>query len=617
MNSLRIARVAFPLPIDRLFDYEIPVKSIHSIQKGSRVAVHFNKKLSIGYVIAICSKSKLPKLNPILSSIDKDPVFSAKALRLAEKIKDYYVCSLGEALEIMLPHALKKHKGLNAIVENKHKKRIANKKGKFTFIEYYNSESKSIFLKAEICKRVKSNKRVILVVPELRMIESLRKWLEEINGIKVGIMHGKLSKKEALNLWGNLSLDLIDIVIGTRSSIFTQINNLDLIIIINDDNYAYKEDQVPYYNTVKVALMRSDIENCNFVLVSQVPSLKTWLLIDKKKALKNSLDKGSLPAQIQFTKINFKDKIDIVLANEIEHALEKNEKILILLDRKGFATSIFCNKCNETLKCSKCSCNLRFEYTQKVLICPRCNYKEEATEICPKCNCEYVKYRGLGIEKLESNIKRQFPSAKIISLNDLEKVKFRDLDYDIIISTRKIANYEEFKSSLTIIWDFDNLLNIGDFRSGEHVYQLLVKLLFKTKKKMIISTSLSPDFYLFKSLYTLNYEQFYKDELRSRDSLKLPPNYHLAMISSRSFKKDSAQNVSSRMYEYFKNMNKRDLFVSETNIQKRSKIRGKFYSYILLRSKKVPLLNRVIKEGICKFRSSNVVITTDIDPLET
>lgn len=610
-----IAKIAVPLPIDRLFDYYIPKRLLKKVQKGTRVAVRFNNKISNGYVVSLSAKSRFPKLNPVLGVIDDGPVFTNTSLKLAESIKNYYVCSLGEIIETMLPHSLKHSRNINSIRENSISKSKRNKKGRISHIQYFSNESILNYLRQEISTRIRNDKRVIFVVPEIRMIETTRVQLEKLDGIKIGILHGKLPKKESLKLWSDLSQDLIDVIIGTRSSIFAPIRNLDLIVLNGGSDYSYKEDQVPYYHAARVAGMRSDIQKCDVILISQVPSIETYQLISNKKVISKSLDSPDALAKIQFTGINFQDKIDKVLENELAIALEKKDKVLILLDRKGFATSVFCKKCNETLRCDRCSCNLRFEYTQKVLICPRCEHKTDAIDICPKCNSAYVKFRGLGIEKLESNLKRLFPSSKIISIDELAKEDSKALEYDIIISTRKILNYDKIKPDVTVIWDFDSSLNIGDFRSGENAYQLLAALLIQTTKKMVICSSLKPDFFLFKCLENIDYRQFYKNELKSRRTLKLPPYYHIGLISVRSLKKERSQDISFRLLGRFNKLRNKGITVSQFDAPKRSKIRGKYYSYLLVKSKDVAELNRAVKETVNKFKSGDVIITVNIDPI--
>ncbi|MDD5005769.1 MAG: primosomal protein N' [Candidatus Omnitrophica bacterium] len=613
-RNFAVAKVALPLPIDKLFDYSIPKDLINKIQQGMRVNVLFNNKHNIGFVVGFSSKSKIKKLNPVINTLDKFPVVTANNLQLAHSIKDYYVCSLGEAIESMLPEAVKKSRNINADFSLIKCQNDKNKKSKLIYIRNIENDKTYAYFKNEIINVMKDKKRIIFVVPEIKMIDKAKNCFTDIPGIRIAIWHGKVPKKDMLKLWSDLAKDEIDLIIGTRSCIFAPVKNLDLIIIDDESNYAYKEDQVPYYHTSRIAQMRYEIEGCGVIYSSVMPSSQIYQLIQSKKVLLKETDSNKILPEIQLTGINYKDKMDLMVEKEIDSALQSKEKILIILNKKGFATFVYCKNCKETIMCSRCSRNLRLDYSEKKLICPYCNFKTELVEICPKCNSGYVKYGGFGIEKLESNLKRFFPQAKIIILDALPKTNNDIRDCDIVIATTKILNFPGYKPDITIIWSLDNLLNVGDFNSGEETFQLLSKLLIMTFRKMLISSSLNQDFYLLKALKNLDPEIFYKTELNTRKDLKLPPYYKLGLVSLRSFDKKSVQASYSKLYSFLKGMNTKGVEVSNFDITQRSRLREKYYKYLLVKSSKIESLSRVFKKSMSKFRSGNVIITVNVDP---
>ncbi len=609
-NNFSIAKLALPLPIDKLFDYYIPSKLRKKIKTGMRIKVLFNNKIIFGFVIELSSHSKIKKLNPIIETLDESPLLTSMNLELAEKMRDYHICSLGEAIACMLPHHFKKMQKitLNHHLSNDHPK---TKDNKLVYIQNFSEDMTYVYYKEEIAKRIRDKKRIIFLVPEIQMIDRIRKRLLEAANINIAIWHGKLSKREVLNLWHNLSCDKIDVIIGTRSAIFIPIKNLDLVIIENEGDYAYKDDQVPYYNALEVAKMRSEIEGCDIIFSSVIPSSQIYkLIIDKKVIFINIGEKNDL-AKIQLARINYKEKINLITENEIASALEKKEKILIFLNRKGFATFVYCRSCKDTLKCSRCSNNLRFDYSQKKLVCPSCNLMTEMLEVCPKCNRAYVRYGGLGIEKLESDLKRVFPQAKIVKFDDLFN---NNIDYDMVIATQKIMNFTYSRPDITIVWNLDNMLNVGDFNSCEESYRSLARLLTMTKKKMIINTRLNPEFYLLNSLTNLDFEKFHRVEFQTRKELKLPPYYYLALVSIRSLNKENSQKTSLRLFSFFQKLNSKQLITSNLNMNLRSRIREKYYRYLLIKSKNIKLLNNTLKKALKKFRSSSTIITVNINP---
>jgi len=613
MTKRLIAKVAVPLPVDKTFDYYIPSRISKNVKVGIRVRVSFNKKPLIGFVVSICSKSSFPKLKPIQKTIDKGPVFSAATLCLAEKIRSYYFCSLGEILDFMLPHALKKTKGLNSVVTSSPSK--IKSKSRWRFVRTSSLETFSYKIKDEIEEKIKQKKKIIIILPELRMIALVKSELEQFSGLNIGIWHGKLSKKSAIQLWSDLAESKIDILVGTRSSIFAPISNLGLIIIKDENAYAHKADQVPYYHSVIVARMRSEIENCNVLLSSLIPSINTFAMLQKHLVKSKKQDSIIPRAELITAGINFKDKIDVVLKSELSAALERDEKILIFLNRKGFATSIYCKKCQEALRCNRCSSNLRFDYSQNIFHCPVCSYKTEPVEICQKCNSTYVKYKGMGLEKLESNLKRVFPSKKIITFNEFERSSDGNSDFDILISTQKIVHYDYFKFDLTVVWDLDSLLNIGDYRSSENLFHLLSSLLVKTENRMIVCSSQNQEFYLLKYLTKLDYKNFYKEELKFRRQLNLPPYFHFCLVSIRSLKKEYSQNTSKRLFGLLKKDKNSKIELVPSQDQGKSRVRGKHYNYLTVKSDNPTLLMNYIKRNVARVKTSSVIITANIDPL--
>lgn len=613
-DKLPIAKLALPLPIDRLFDYYIPSRLRDKIEIGMRVRVSFNRNIVMGFVAGFSLHSEIKRLNPIIEPLDEHPLLTGMNLKLADKMKNYYICSFGEAISCMSPHHFKKMQKItigHSLSKSRSEEYLKAKRNKMFYIQDYSKDATRAYFKKEISKRIENKKRIIFLIPEIQMIDRVKKDLFQDTNINIAIWHGKLSKKETLDLWNNLACDRVDVIIGTRSAIFIPIKNLDLIIIEKEGDYSYKEDQVPYYSALEVAKMRSEIEKCDIILSSIIPSSQTHRLILDKKIVSSKLEEKKDLAKIQLTRLNYRDRIDLITENEITSALEKKEKILVYLNRKGFATFVYCKSCKDTLKCKRCSSHLRFDYSRRKLICPSCNLITEILEVCPRCNRAYVKYGGLGTEKLESNLKRVFPQAKIIKFDDSLN---SNTDYDIIIATRKILGFTDFRPDITVIWNLDNMLNMLDFNSCEDLYRVLAGLLVMTKKKMLISTSLSPEFYLLDSLNNLDFEQFYRVEFNTRKELKLAPYYYLALVSIRSLNKENSQRTSLRLLSFFKKNSTRQLMASNLDVNLRSRIREKYYRYLLVKSKNIKLLNNTLKKALKRFRSSNTIITVNINP---
>jgi primosomal protein N' (replication factor Y) len=617
INNLPVAKVAIPLPIDKLFDYHIPKSMRSIIRPGVRARIKFNDKIIIGYVVSLNSKSLFSKLNSIIE-IDQQPILSTNLLKLAEKIKDYYVCSLGEAIDIFLPNAIKRFMDIKlkpdvAFLANNKVSEDA-KKNKIEYVQTNSSEILLGKINEEIINITNNKRRVVFVVPEINKINTIVEYFQKNINLKIGVWHGGVPKVKIVKLLQDLADDSIDLIVGTRSCLFAPIPNLGLIVIKDENNFSYKDDQSPYYHALNIAKMRSEIDNCKLIINSILPSTNLFSLFSKKEIKKVGAVENKLNPSIEIVEPNFKNKINPIIETVINSSLDNKSKILIFLNKKGFSNYIYCKECNEVLRCSRCSAGLRFSHSDDHFACPVCNAKFEAKEICPKCNISYVKHGGWGIEKLESDFKRYFPQAKIVTIEKINKDVINS-GFDILISSRNISDIGDFSVDLTIVWDFDSLVNISDFRSGENTYRLLLELLQITVKKLIICTSLNSNFYLFNHFKNLDYDKFIESELKSRRQLKMPPYFHIALISIRSFSKELAQKSGDKLFSLLKKTNSNKNDISYFNSTQKSRIRGKFYKYISVKSSSVKTLNKIIRQPLGAIRSSNVIVTVNVDPL--
>lgn len=608
-----IAKVAVPLPINRLFDYSIPETMAQSVLPGMRVTVAFNKTNVVGYVASLANSSTLNKVNPIIDCVDESPIFSPFSLKLANRVSEYYIASLGEVLDAMLPSAIKRSRGLHGFLNDKDTL-LVKKDAERLYVQDIDNDKTGQFLKEKIIEIMKGQRTVLLVVPEMRLIPQMQEYFSTITGIRIGIWHGRLSKKNMSALWRALISQEIDILIGTRSSIFAPIHRLGLIIIYDENDPSHKDDQVPYYHSAVIARLRVEIEKCDLILSSIVPSASTYLAIKEKKLLAATVGNRNNTAKVVFTAQNFRDKVDIMLEREMAAALENKEKVLIFHNRSGFATFISCKKCKKVLQCERCSSNLHYDFASKKLFCPSCNYKITMRELCPFCNASYVLFEGLGIEKLASNLKRIFPSVAITTLKR-HRVDQKVSSPDIVCTTSTSSHLSEFKPDITVIWNADSLFNAGDYSAAESAFRLLVSFLCNTRKKLIICSGLKRDFYAYKALETVNVEEFYENELKAREALKLPPFFHIGLIVMRGFNMSMLEKVSEELFEVLQREKGKGVVVSDQVDAMRLRLRGKHYRYIIVKSKNIKTLNHTIRHLFEKHKRSSTTITVNIDPL--
>ncbi|MCM8789588.1 MAG: primosomal protein N' [Candidatus Omnitrophica bacterium] len=463
-----------------------------------------------------------------------------------------------------------------------------------------------------INETINSGKSVIILFPDINSAQRIKRIIDSSTGLTSVILYRNQPKE--LEEWLKVKTGGIRIVLGTRSCVFAPVSNLGLIIIEQEQDEAYKQDQVPHYHPREVAIMRADIERANLIFASSCPSLESMYLARKKKCHYIFLLGGKKRPEVKVIDI----KGSIFLSKYLQDAIASNliakKKTLLFYNRKGFATSAVCKACGKALRCSRCQVNLTYHYENKMLICHYCNFKISVPEICPDCNAGYIRYSGRGTEKVESELARIFPTAKIVRLDRQEPVDTAEAD--IFIATSSIIRKAKDIFSLVAVISADNMLNRVDFRSAEKTFQILAGLYTLTKDQMVIQTRY-PRHHCFQAfLFDNDFNLFYDEELKQRRQLNFPPFRNFALVKVRGEKEEQVKNLSLHIFEYLKKKIKDKIIqVNSVNAGFPSRLRGKYYWQVLSSSKNVNNLSNFLKINLKRFSRSGIIITVDIDPL--
>jgi len=621
-RNFLIVKVSLPLPIDRSFDYRVDFNLSKLAKIGSRVDVEFNKRRMVGFITAFAKKSRVKNLKRIINVLDEKPIIQEDIFRLAKKIAESFVCSLGQALEILLPHQIRKSKfnffGQRDISGDKTYTVCTEEKNKILYVRYDSYSSLFEYLKSAVEEQIARNKNILILVPDRDFLEIATKQFDKIDvdKTKMRIWYGGFSKDKMLSLWQEILSGQIRILIGTRSLVFAPLKNIGLFFILDENNKSYKSEQTPFYNTREVAIMRSQIENFTLVLSSLVPSGEVYKMVLEKKIGQIELDnQHQLRIQLSFAQTNYRDTINPIIQKQIEESLSSNKKLLIFLNKKGFATHIFCKKCKTDLQCPRCSVSLRYDYATKELCCPYCSYKIQPIEICPKCNSEYVRYSGIGIEKLASIFSKHFPQARIITIDQLSKNAILENQNNVIIASQLIFKNIDFKPDQTIVWNLDQMLNISDYRTFEDTFYILYHLANITKERLTICTNQQPNFYIFKALKKLDFSYFYEEEFKTRRQLKQPPFYYNTVISIRSTNQKNSKNASKRLYDLLVKKSLKNVEITQPFLPARYKIRDKYYYQILIKSKSIKTISSALKQTLAKINSNKTIASVNVNPI--
>jgi primosomal protein N' (replication factor Y) len=387
-----------------------------------------------------------------------------------------------------------------------------------------------------------------MLVPEISLTPALAGFLRARFGDRVAIQHSALSDGERHDQWHLIRRGDVDIVIGTRSAVFAPLEQLALIIVDEEHDASYKQDEAPRYHGRDVAIVRARMEGALVVLGSATPSLESaWNAAagryDKVVLTKRVLDRRLADVQIvdmrrEYAELGPDVTLSRPLLKAIADRLGKGEQTLVLLNRRGFATVIFCRQCGASLECPHCSVSLTFHRAQRRVRCHYCNYAAQVPKTCGACNGEYLEQSGFGTERLETDLKARFPGARVVRV-DRDTIRRRGAiagvlqavargDIDIVVGTQMIAKGHDFPAvTLVGVVSADVGLGLADFRAAERTFQLLTQVAGRAGRGDVpgqaIVQTLYPEHYAVRSAAAQDYVSFYEREMEFRLNMKYPP----------------------------------------------------------------------------------------------
>jgi primosomal protein N' (replication factor Y) len=602
------AQVVFGLPVEGPFDYSVPDGFDKKIKVGMRSEVNFGARKSVGYIVKIKKKSNIKNIKPLLNLLDDSAVLDKNLLLLTKEISNYYCCSWGEAIETALPESLRKGRRIPNISETKYNKK--NVVPEVTLIHDLDGQARWDVYINYLKDALANNNTSIVLLPDINSVIKAKGIISSRLTCSLGVLYRK--QPDELGEWLKAKEGRFDIVIGTRSAIFAPLKNLGLIVIDEEQEDIYKQDQVPHYHAREVASMRAKFEKAKLILSSASPSLESFYLAHKKKIKYQLISRRTLAPQIKIIDTGYRRIFSKPLEDLISSNLNARQKVLLFLNRTGFATSASCRNCGVVLKCPRCNINLVYHFKDNILNCHYCNFKIQPPQICPNCNSSYIRYWGIGTEKIESELSRLFPQAEIKRLDSRED-KDRG-DADIFISTKSIIREAVRPFDLAAVLAIDNSLNRIDFRSAEKTFALLVSLVRLTQKQLLIQTRLSHH-HCFLALAQQKLDIFYDEELRQRKQLDFPPYKHLGLVKLRSEREARVRETSNRLFKKLSRYSKKNIKIISVNPSQPAQLRGRFYWQILCCAARPEDLSKFLKIRLKNFSHSGIIVTVDIDPL--
>lgn len=398
---------------------------------------------------------------------------------------------------------------------------------------------------------VDQGKQVIVLIPEISLTkQTVERFQNNFNCVQI---HSKLTPKQRRENWQKIVEGSIEMVIGARSALFAPLKDLGLIIIDEEHDSSYKQDNNPRYHTRDTALKRAEIEQAKVVLGSATPDIETYHYFKDRYAyisLPIRIDNRPLPpSEIVDMRQEIKNGnysvISGLMRERIVDRLRKKEKIMLFLNKRGYASYVFCRECGFSFECPRCHVSLTYHDDNQTVRCHYCNHVEHVAESCPQCDSNKFKFSGTGTQKIEQELKKNFANARILRMDSDSTKKrgsharildsFINDDYDILLGTQMITKGHDFPQvTLVGILLADSSLKMPDFRAAERTFQLITQVAGRTGRGKaggeVVIQSYMPEHYAITCAAGHDYQSFYTKELKIRRELNYPPFSKLILI---------------------------------------------------------------------------------------
>ncbi len=440
-----------------------------------------------------------------------------------------------------------------------------------------------IYLRA-IEKALNEGKSAIVLVPEISLTQQTVERFVSRFGDKVSVTHSRLNDGERYDQWTRARLGEISVMIGPRSAVFTPFENLGIIIIDEEHETTYKSDQLsPKYDAREVAKKLSELYKCTVVLGSATPSVTSYYKAEKGEynlcILSNRVNHSFPDIEIvdmraELAKRNF-SVFSEKLSRAIKNNIENKEQTILFLNRRGYSTFVSCRECGYVMTCKNCNVSYTYHKGINKLSCHYCGATVNVPAVCPSCGSKHIKYFGTGTEKIEQEVNKYFPEARVLRM-DLDTTQrknshqaildeFRRGKADILIGTQMIAKGLDFENvTLVGIIAADLSLNLGDYRSGETTYQLVSQVAGRAgraeKKGKVYIQTYSPEHYSIRYAAKNDYAGFYNQEIEYRKSMVYPPFTNIFLIMFVGENEGYIKQCLSDLLYVMKHYNKNNMF---------------------------------------------------------
>ena len=498
-----------------------------------------------------------------------------------------------------------------------------------------------VYLQA-IQHTLREGKESIVLVPEISLTPQMTERFRSRFGELVAVLHSGLSVGEKYDEWRKIQQGKVKVVVGARSAIFAPFENVGLIILDEEHESTYKQEDSPRYHARDVAIWRSQYHACPVILGSATPSLESFararknvytLLTLKSRAMQQDLPTVNVVDMREELKLGNRSMFSISLVEAIRERLTKKEQTVLFLNRRGYSSFVLCRDCGTVVECPNCDISLTYHRSSEKLKCHYCGHEEYVPQTCPQCLSEHIRFFGTGTQKVEEELYKLFPEARVIRMDvDTTSKKgsheelldaFANDEADILLGTQMIAKGLDFPNiTLVGVLSADTSLHLPDYRSAERTFQLLTQVSGRAgrheKPGEVIIQTYTPEHYAIELSKEQLYEPFYEREMHMRRQAGYPPYYYLTLVQVSHEDVMMAAEYATRAAEYLRLNLPFNVSIIGPTTASITRLQNRYRYQCLIKYKIEPNLIPVLLQLIKLYRSEwikkGIQLTIDLDP---
>ncbi|EEU75808.1 primosomal protein N' [Enterococcus faecalis] len=494
-----------------------------------------------------------------------------------------------------------------------------------------------------IAEVLNQGKTAIMLVPEISLTPQMVQRFKSRFGEHVAVMHSGLSQGEKYDEWRKIERGEAEVVVGARSAIFAPIENIGVIIIDEEHEASYKQEETPRYHARDLAIWRSEYHHCPVVLGSATPSLESRARAQKnvyqrlrltqranQAATLPTIDVVDMRQEVENGNVS---SFSMSLQEKLQERLEKNEQSVLLLNRRGYSSFVMCRDCGYVLPCPNCDISLTLHMDSKTMKCHYCGHEERIPYRCPNCGQDKIRYYGTGTQKVEEELQTLLPDSRILRMDvDTTRRKgahekilrtFGQGQADILLGTQMIAKGLDFPNvTLVGVLNADTALNLPDFRSSERTFQLLTQVSGRAgraeKPGEVIIQSFNPEHYAIQLAKAQDYEDFYTKEMYIRHRGDYPPYYFTVQITaSHPEENEAAKQMFQIATKLKQGLSPQAILLGPTP-NAIMRVNNRYFYQVIIKYKQEPMLQPLLKEILTdtqRATARGLKLSIDAEPM--